>query len=150
MTKARRHGLLLGYGLLVLVVGLVSTADHWFWPIIGGVKRKAYFQGKPTSYWVHWLDNQTPGVDPSQMLEDGWPESSPVILEMLQQRSGSAFIILGRLGPKAKSALPAIMELKRKNPGHDGIHLACDDLIRKIEAKDRPQEPPNPGLEVMW
>ena len=150
MKKSGLRYLLLWWGFLALTGGMVVTFDHWYWSMIAWSKREAYFRGMPTSRWGHRLHEYTPAGDAFRELEDGWPESSPVVLELFERKHGSAFTLLDKLGPKAELALPAIRKLKRDNPYHDPTGILCDRLIRKIEAKDQPQAPPKPSLELVW
>ena len=150
MTKTKLYCLFIGTGLVIVVVGLISTVDHWYWPMIGRRNGEAFFRGRPTSYWEVRLQNSDSGTGPYRELQDGWPESSPVLLQLLDRDSRGATVVLGSLGPKAESALPAIRRASGRSTS-DPFAADCDDAILQIAPEEWHRKRARSfNLELLW
>jgi hypothetical protein len=119
MALKKKHWLLGVTIALMLVVGAA-----WFEPsgvVQGYLKREKTFQNRPTTYWRRGLINSDPAVQNQtlQSLEKGGSEAVPVLIEMLQtgdkgdweaeEVRRTAAELLGRVGPEARAAVPALI-----------------------------------------
>jgi hypothetical protein len=157
-----RRRILLMLVLLLLVSGLLWV-PRVRWPLYGWLRGEAFYRGMPTSWWrnecqcwkyrpIHfdgewvrdrsqgWLsfiDNYLPA--PEMPLFSGDPAALPVLLELLAFADTDvscelvAIEALHILGPKAKPAVPMLVDIirrRRKIEGH--IFQALDAIDHRV------------------
>ncbi len=103
--------------LLLLIVGWLDPASR----LPGLIAGEHFFQGKPTRYWSAQLRSEDPTVCESarQELDEAGAASLPVLVELLQDKSGEewdaakvrwmAAETLGHIGVEAQEATPAML-----------------------------------------
>jgi HEAT repeat protein len=108
--------------ILGLVVGLALIAvGVWLEPtgvVLGWMNGEAFYQNRPARYWGRALTSSDPATQAQthQALKDGGRSAVPVLVEILQQNDNAegrwkAADLLGRLGPDAREAQPALAAL---------------------------------------
>ncbi|MFO0841897.1 MAG: HEAT repeat domain-containing protein [Gemmataceae bacterium] len=123
---------------LVAVLAAAVTAV-WLDPtqaIRGYLQGDAFFAGRPVRYWRQALKSQDPAVqqEASRSLEQGGGAAMPVLVALLADSSADSWEsaesrwraadLLGKLGPEAADATPALLRA-----------LADDDLhVRTVAA----------------
>jgi len=103
----------------IVIVLICSLAVSWLFPAslyvsLGTLRREAFFDGKPTSYWVRalkqerFLGHPPPGGDVGKTLREGGAAAVPVLRAMTADPDESvrseALRVLTFLGPDAKPA----------------------------------------------
>jgi len=119
MALKNKHWLLGASVVFLLVLGI-----GFFEPsgvLRGYLKGEKTFRNRPTTYWRRGLIDSDPAVQSRtlQSLEKGGPEAVPVLIELLQTEGRDdweggevrriAAEILGRFGPEARAAIPALV-----------------------------------------
>jgi HEAT repeat protein len=132
----KRVGMVLGAVLLVglAVIMLIPTSRYL---LSGWLTREAFFQGKPTTYWVSALkgDEQAFGRrdvsrDVGKELREGGAAAVPVLVEMLQNDDKNvrfqALLALKLIHPEDPSVPPALSEFlaKEADVSRRGLALA--------------------------
>src|SRR5206468_12348868 len=107
------------FAILIVIAGLVALA--WLFPTVmyvpvGFVKGEATFDGKPTDYWVHalnqegFLGQKPPPGDAGKTLRLGGSAAVPVLCEIAQGPDNNlrlgALNALALMGADAKEAKP--------------------------------------------
>jgi HEAT repeat protein len=103
--------------ILVAVAWIFPTTIYW---LVGSLRGEATFDGKPTDYWVHalnqegFLGHKPPAGDAGKTLKEGGAAAVPVLSEIargpddnLRQQALNA---LSLMGPDAKGAKPVLQE----------------------------------------
>src|SRR5262249_27533637 len=125
MKEYGLRSVLVWLGLAAGASALLAVLVQWCRP---HASHEAYFRSRPTSYW----HKPPPGAHEEDALSEGWPDSCPVLLELLKRDDLAAPLVLGRLGPKAKAALPALREAARRSTW-DPFCIQCLEAIQLIE-----------------
>jgi HEAT repeat protein len=113
----------------VLIIGilliLVALAAAWRFPAaiyvpLGVARHEAFYDGKPTSYWVRafkrepFLGQVLSAGDTGKILREGGPAAVPVLCEMVKNPDpdlrSDALFALAAMGPEARAAQPALGE----------------------------------------
>jgi HEAT repeat protein len=125
---------------------------------VGFVKGEATFNGKPTDYWVHalnqegFLGNSPPPGDAGKTLREGGAAAVPVLCEMaespddnLRQQALNALALMGAEAKAAKPVLEATLKTERNRTrfflagqalGHVDPVAAAEVLSAILQDKD--------------
>jgi HEAT repeat protein len=83
--------------------------------LLGWLRGEAFFDGKPTSYWVSRLANPETHVEAIDELAQGKGAALPVLLEAMHSEDVAvrrrAAVVLGQIGPEAREAIGPLSEL---------------------------------------
>lgn len=124
-----KRRLLIGAAAALAVALLAALLDPTY-TVRGLLRGEKFFQGRPTSYWRHALVTENPGIqtETHRRLSEAGAEAVPVLAELVGQPSGSeweaaevrwkAADLLGRLGPKARDAVPALIAATQDRDAH--------------------------------
>jgi len=129
------------FAITVVIVGLLALA--WLYPNafyvpVGFVKGEATFDGKPTDYWVHALNQEgffgqaPPPGDAGKTLRQGGSAAVPVLCEIAQGRDNNlrlaALNALALMGAEAKTAKPMLQATVKTETDRSRFCLASDAL----------------------
>src|SRR5262249_54626141 len=120
--------------LALCVVLLLPESRLWLW---GTVTREQFYAGMPTSYWAFKRNDKVI----LRLREDG-TEALPVLVEMLDSDHPSVVIFaageLERLGPEARTAVPALEQAREGKFRHDdGVLAAIHNALHAIRSGGR-------------
>src|SRR6266511_3969450 len=108
----KKHFLIWLTAVLLVGTGIVLYVPALHWGLIGLVRRESFFHGRPTSYWRLELMNPTSRA--AEELAQGRAAAVPVLVEILNGQGrglrARAAHLLGRIGPPAEAAIPALQE----------------------------------------
>jgi HEAT repeat protein len=133
--------------VIVLVVGLAALLyfPETHYRMIGWLRREAFFQGRPTSFWILALKHDpsveglVPSRDVGKYLREGGAEAIPVLNEMLSSQDvevqSVALVALNQMGPETKGALPGIKHLLTGE-----TNTQCISLAKRLLLKLAPEE----------
>jgi HEAT repeat protein len=151
-----RRWVLLGLGVAVSALALAA----WFEPagrLRGWARGEAFHAGRPTSYWAARLGSADPEAQSDALweLREGERPADGVLTQILANPANPidlrtlAAALLGELGPRGKSAVPALLEaLDQPDPylkavaGRALSEVAPEDdevLARLVPLLDGPQ-----------
>jgi HEAT repeat protein len=126
-----------------VIVVTCSLAVAWLFPAtlyvsLGTLRREAFFDGKPTSYWVRavkherFLGHAPPGGDIGKALRGGGAAAVPVLRAMTTDPDESvrseALRVLTFLGPDAKAATPELSATMKEEDNGGRFMLASEAL----------------------
>src|SRR5438132_6546729 len=109
-------------GILLIIVALAAA---WRFPAtiyvpLGVLRHEAFYDGKPTSYWVRafkrepFLGQTVSSGDIGKALREGRAAAVPVLCEIVKNPDADlrsdALFALAAMGPEAKAAEPALAE----------------------------------------
>jgi hypothetical protein len=129
------------FAIIVLIVALLGLA--WLFPNavyvpVGYVKGEATFDGKPTDYWVHALNQEgffgqaPPPGDAGKTLRQGGSAAVPVLCEIAQGPDNNlrlgALNALALMGAEAKTAKPMLQATVKTETDRSRFYLASDAL----------------------
>jgi HEAT repeat protein len=129
------------FAIIVVIVGLLTLA--WLYPNavyvpVGYVKGEATFDGKPTDYWVHALNQEgffgqaPPPGDAGKTLRQGGSAAVPVLCEIAQGPDKNlrlaALNALALMGAEAKTAKPMLQATVKTETDRSRFYLASDAL----------------------
>jgi HEAT repeat protein len=112
--------------LLLAGAGAVLLDPTHF--LLGHLRGESFYQNKPTSYWRGKLHDSAPGVQTNTVgeLVNGGDAALPVLIELLQQKSGDA-------GQAAETRLAAARALTQMGPA---ARMAVPQLIVALQDED--------------
>ncbi len=128
--------------VLVLACSLVAA---WLFPALvyvpmGSLRREAFFDGKPTNYWVRalkqegFLGHAPPPGDAGKTLREGGGAAVPVLREMTSSPDenvrSEALRVLTYLGPEAKPATPELAAAMKVEDNSNRFILASAALAK--------------------
>ncbi len=111
--------------IVVLALPCLAAVGWWLDPtgvLQGWLRSESFWSGRPASYWSQSLRSEDPleQSEARQQLEHGGADAVAVLTEVLADRGAAdwqatearwnAAEILGRIGPAAQSASPALLE----------------------------------------
>ncbi len=132
-------------GIVILIAGCLALA--WTFPAtiyvpLGLVRREAFFDGKPTNYWIRGLQQEgflghaPPGGDHGQKLRDGGAAAVPVLCEIAENPDDNlrmeALNALALMGPPAKAAEP-VLSAALKNEQDSTHFLLASEALGKVD-----------------
>jgi HEAT repeat protein len=127
---------------LVLACSLVAA---WLFPAMvyvpmGSVRREAFFDGKPTNYWVRalkqegFLGHAPPPGDAGKALREGGGAAVPVLREMASSPDddvrAETLRVLTYLGPEARPATPELAAAMKAEDNSNRFILASEALAK--------------------
>src|SRR5438094_673840 len=114
----KRKRLFLGIVISLVVVGVAAVFLDPTCVLWGYLRREAFYNGRPTTYWRKALSNKDPAVQANgfRALKEGGQSATGVLIALLGEKRGSgweaaeirwkAADLLGQLGPQAGDAAP--------------------------------------------
>jgi HEAT repeat protein len=119
---------------LALVLAFPRTR---FW-LHGRLRGEAFYQGRPTSYWISALNKEpflgSPPRDVGKALAGGGRAAVPVLAEMLRQSDHrvhqQALLTLTVIGSEAEEARPALEEFLGTEADRTCLDMAMRLLVR--------------------
>jgi HEAT repeat protein len=130
-------------GIVIVLTCVLAVA--WAFPAtiyvpLGTLRREAFFDGKPTNYWVRalkqegFLGHAPPGGDIGKTLREGGAASVPVLREMAGNPDESvrseALRVLTFLGVEAKPATPELAATMKQEDNSSRFMLATEALAK--------------------
>jgi HEAT repeat protein len=142
-TMRRRPFLWLGILLAIgLVLALAFPTSHYL--LIGLLQNEAFYDGKPTGYWVSalkkrgYFGSEGPPRDVGNILSKAGAAAVPVLVDMLQEEDDEVrvqtLLALSAMKPGEAAAAMSALErtlINEKTEFH--VHLACWALIKANE-----------------
>jgi HEAT repeat protein len=128
-------------GLLVVLacaLALILVFPATVYVPLGKLRHEAFFDGKPTSYWVRafrqegFLVHPPPSGDVGKTLREGGAAAVPVLREIAaypdQNLRSEALGVLALLGPDARDATPELAAAVKAEDNSSRFMLACEAL----------------------
>src|SRR5437660_1289158 len=103
--------------LLIFGIGMFEPSGA----MLGYLRGEKTFRNRPTTYWLRMLRDSDPAAQSQALhaLEKGGQEAIPVLIQMFQAKDEgdwekeearrTAAEMLGRRGPEARDAIPALL-----------------------------------------
>jgi HEAT repeat protein len=105
---------------------------------LGLLRHEAFFDGKPTNYWIRALKQETflgqapPASDVGKTLREGGPAAVPVLCEIAENPDDDlrteALRVLALLGPQARDATPVLTAAVKTEDDSSRFMLASEAL----------------------
>jgi len=140
----RRWRLLIGLALLLLVGGALLHPDvHWW--LLGWYRGEAFYQGRPSSYWLQQLRATAKWHYAAIAKVDPKPAWAPEVLRPLWKRPPG----LEALETDPEKAIPLLREVIQQ-AGEDTLidrqlrffaQVWIDQMIRQAEEAAEPEDP---------
>jgi HEAT repeat protein len=126
-------------GIAVCVALLLVFPAAVYVPL-GLLRHEAFFDGKPTNYWVRafkqegFLGHAPPGGDVGKTLREGGAAAVPVLSEMAarpdENLRSEALRVLSLIGPEAKDAAPLLAQTMKTEDNSSRFMLASEALAK--------------------
>lgn len=123
--------------LLICTLGVPVVSPVWRARAVGWAREETFYRGLPRHYWEAALNQEDANLRYQALLAiENDPASIPLIIERLTDKvfllREEAAVALGRFGPAASAALPALQRMVKED-AERSCRQAAADALRRIE-----------------
>jgi hypothetical protein len=123
--------------LLICVLGVPVVSPVWRARAVGWAREEPFYRGLPRHYWEAALNQEDANLRYQALLAvQNDPASIPLMIDRLTDKvyllREEAAVALGRFGPEASAALPALQRMAKED-GDRSCRQAAADALRRIE-----------------
>jgi len=127
--------------LLICILGVPVVSPLWRARVIGWAREEPFYRGLPRHYWEAALLQDVKPEDGNVRYQallaiENDPASIPLIIGRLSDKvfllREEAAVALGRFGPEASAAIPALQRMVKED-AERSCRQAAADALRRIE-----------------